>query len=441
MTPARPEALEDELLSLSFFATGANGRTKFVPRRLAQHLADETPFAVGGEALFTYQAGAYRPGGEDEARRRIAEALGDEWKRTHADEVLAHLYATAPRLVERPPLDRVNCANGIFNLDAGELEDHDPGFLSPVQIAVEFHEGAECPAIERFLASVLPDPALRKLFFEIVAYLLTPDNTLQTAFMFLGSGNNGKSTAVNLLRALLGEPNASAVPLHRFEDDRFATADLYGKLANTFADLDSRALSSSSIFKSITGGDPLQAERKFRPAFTFKPYARMIYSANEAPPTPDSSDAFYRRWLIVPFERSFEGREDRNLLASLTTPGELSGLLNYGLLALPGLRARGRFVESEQTARAKERFKVDSDSVTGFVHDQCTLSLDGQVAKPTLYQAYKTWCGDNNRRAISAQRFNRQLPGVAGPEQLDLATVQGVPIWRGIALADDGPGA
>ena len=142
-------------------------------------------------------------------------------------------------------------------------------------------------------------------------------------------------TLLSLLVALLGTENVAP---SRCTDstNRFAAAELEGKLANLFADLDARALQASSIFKSITGGDAITGERKYAPAFSFRPFARLLYSANEPPPTPDSSDAFFRRWTIVPFERRFDEKAaDRRLLDSLTTPQELSGLLNHGLPRYP----------------------------------------------------------------------------------------------------------
>jgi putative DNA primase/helicase len=218
------------------------------------------------------------------------------------------------------------------------------------------------------------------------------------------------------------------------DEDRFATAELYGRMANIVADLDARALRSSSVFKSITGGDLLQAERKFRPAFSFYPYARLIYSANEVPPTPDSSDAFFRRWLILPFERSFKGRADRELLKKLTTPAELSGLLNRSLEALPDLKARGSFSETETTRQAGERFRVDADSVAGFLDERVTVEIDGRAIKSELFAAYRSWCTENNRQPLSAVRFNRRLQADVPAGQLDLRTVQGAEVWVGLRL-------
>src|SRR5207248_1316965 len=151
-----------------------------------------------------------------------------------------------------------NVRNGLLNVRTRELTAHTPEHLSPVQIAAAFNADATCPQINMFTSSTIPE--LIELFMEIAGLLLIPDNRHQTAIMLLGPGGTGKSTTLNTISALLGGENVAAVPLHALDEDRFATADLYGRLANVFADLPSHALKSSSIFKSITGGDRIRAE-------------------------------------------------------------------------------------------------------------------------------------------------------------------------------------
>lgn len=124
----------------------------FVPSALSQFLRDRAPVAAGGELLHVYRDGAYRPDGEPELREQIAEALGPRWRKRHADETVAHLFAVAPRLAEHPPLGRINCRNGIFDLATGELAPHDPALLTPVQIPVDFDPEAECPRSRAFSA-------------------------------------------------------------------------------------------------------------------------------------------------------------------------------------------------------------------------------------------------------------------------------------------------
>ncbi len=416
---------------------GSNGNgkapAKFIARRLAEDLATTTPIAAAASGkLYTYRGGAYRPDGEHDLRERITAELGDEWRRSRSDETVAFLRDSAPRLWATPPRDRINVANGILDLKPRRLDPHTSDFLSPVQISAAYDPDATCPAIDRFLAGVLA-PELIQLVHELAGYLILPDNSLQAAMMFLGEGANGKSTLLSLLTKLLGPENVSTVALHRLDEDRFSAAELEGKLANVFADLDARALQASSMFKAITGGDAITGERKYAPAFSFRPYTRLLYSANEPRPTPDSSDAFFRRWTIIPFEKRFAGKDaDRYLLDKLTTPQELSGLLNHGLAALPGLRERGAFTTTAATDRAAERFRVDSDSVAGFLGESCEIDMDARVARTGLFDAYRSWCTENNRRALGKQRFNRRVEALH--PSLTVGPVQGFPHWLGIGL-------
>lgn len=417
----------------SCFKISANGRPRFMAPRLARSLRGERRIARGGESLFMYHRGVYRAGGETWARGRIVEELADDWTRARADEVIAHLRDASPDLLARPPLDVINCRNGLLDLRTGKLGPHDPDLLSPVQLGTAYEPGAECRSFIRFLGQVLPDDT-RAIVYELAGYLAVPDNSLQRAVMAVGSGANGKSTLTAALTAYLGEDNVATVPLHKLDEDRFAVASLYGRLANVFPDLDARALRSSSVFKAITGGDRLEAERKFRPAFTFTPYARLVFSANAVPPTSDSSEGFFRRWLVLPFEQRFDpAHRDPYLTAKLTTSAELSGLLNLAVPALADLRARGDFSASESTSRAADEFRISADSVSGFIDECCVIDASRQIPKPRIAAAYRDWCQTNGRGALGTARFNERLTALVPVQSIKVA---GVRMWRGIATED-----
>ena len=251
--------------------------------------------------------------------------------------------------------------------------------------------------------------------------------------MFLGEGANGKSTLLSLFSALLGAENVSAVALHRLDEDRFSAAGLEGKFENIFADLDSRALQASSMFKAITGGDAITGERKFKPPFSFHPYARLLYSANHPPPTTDSSDGFFRRWLIVPFDRRFDGdKADRHILDRLAAASELSGLLLRGLRGLPELRKRGAFMATDATETAAQRFRVDADSVAGFFEDACEFEDGARVAQKHLFARYREWCQDSNRRPLGKQNFNARVAA----HGIEKTTYNGTRCWLGLKVED-----
>ena len=190
------------------------------------------------------------------------------------------------------------------------------------------------------------------------------------------------------------------------------------------------------MFKAITGGDMISGERKFQPPFTFRPFARLLYSANQPPPTSDSSDAFFRRWEILPFERSFQRTAQPRLLDALTTPSERSGLLNHALEALPRL-ATGGFTGTIASTRAADRFQADADSVAGFISERCYLEEGVRIDKPSLALAYKDWCAENDCRRLSTQRFNERLRELVPEKSRGEVTVHGSHLWDGIALTQE----
>ncbi len=406
---------------------------KFNARQLADELTAEAPVAIGGGQLHVFRNGHYQAGGKTILRSRIVQKLGDDWRRNRADETIGYLTDSVPALLEVPPLDHVNCSNGIVDLLDGELQPHTPDYLSPIQIPVRYDPAATCPRIDRFLLDTV-GRELADLVYEIAGYLVVADNSLQVAFMLLGSGANGKSTLLGVLTDLIGAANVSNVALHRLDEDRFAAAELFGKLANVFADLDSRALQASSVFKAITGGDSITGERKYADPFSFRPYARLLFSANEPPPTPDNSDAFFRRWVVIPFERRFEGNAaDRNLTYKLTSGAELSGLLNRGLERLPDLRSRGAFTSTSAGDQAARRFRVDSDSVAGFLEDRCEADDPAaRTRQSDMFPAYRQWCDEANRGKLGKQKFNRRLAELV--PALSEVKSGGFRYWEGIRL-------
>ncbi len=248
--------------SVSRYAPASDGKpVKFIASEHAQALAAETPFATGGAQVYVYRDGYYQPG-EKLLAQSIVDRLGPDWARRKADEITAYLRIVSPELLESPPLEIVNVANGLLNVKTRELAEHSPTHLSPVRIAAAYDPDAKCPAIDKFLKASIPD--LVALFEEIAGYVITPDNRYQKAVMLMGPGGTGKTTALGLLTALVGPVNVSTVALHQLEEDRFATADLYGVLVNIFADLPSHALRSSSILKTITGGDRVEPSASTR---------------------------------------------------------------------------------------------------------------------------------------------------------------------------------
>lgn len=291
--------------------------------------------------------------------------------------------------------DRLVVANGILNVRTRTLEPFTPDYLARVRLPVAFDPQATCPATEKFYGEIVRAEDVPTLY-ELAGYPLCRGYPIQQVGILVADGANGKSTYLSQVCAALGPDNVSHVSLQDLNENRFAIAQLYGKLANLSADIPSRKLTSTGRFKEATGGDALYAENKFGQPFNFVNRGKFIFSCNKLPDTDDDSNAYYRRFRIVHFPNTFEGeRDDKHLLEKLTTPLELSGLLNKSLEALDALLTRGRFVGDNLTmAEKRTDYRRRANSVYAFVQDRMEPEKGVEIAKKTLYGIYNTYCRD-----------------------------------------------
>jgi P4 family phage/plasmid primase-like protien len=428
---------------------------------LADAILEDNHFAQdAGGKLYHYAGGTYRNYGERFIKQRT-QALLETWGVTtlwsshRANEVVEYIRVKAPELWARPPVDEINVQNGILNVFTRELRDHSPDFLSTVQLPVTYNPEAECPEWEKFVAATFPEDAQR-LAFEIPADLMAPERSSQKAVLFIGEGANGKSTYLEAVEKFVGSTNISGLSLHKMESDRFSVSRLVSKLANICPDLPSTHLTETSMFKAITGGDRVNAEYKYRESFEFAPFARLVFSANQVPRCEDASHAFFRRWLVVPFDKTFDESEQipREVLdTALSAPDELSGVLNKALEVLPGLRQNG-FTESESMREAWTEFRAMTDPVSVWLDKATVQAAEAFVTKADLAKAYNDHCDKQGRAGMTANAFGRAIKRVRPQLQEAQRTVAGkekVKVWLGIGLKgpdpdpsgppDQGPGA
>ena len=379
--------------------------------------------------MHTYRDGVYHPT-DIALRAHLVDVLGGRWTPTRADGITRWLSDSAPALWDKPPLDRVNVANGIVDVATGKIEPHTADYLSAVQLPVVFDPSAECPQIDSFIADVFP-PDAGELAYELAGLLTVPDTRYELAALLVGKGANGKSTYLSLLAAFIGGRNVSHVSLQEFSSNRFAPARLLGTLANLCADLSSQRVEDSALFRALTGQDGVTAERKYGHAFEFVPFARLLFSANQIPSSADTSYAYRRRWVVVPFERSFTGKgADVNLLGKLTAPVELSGFLNRALVAYRGFCQRQGVAQSDSLAAGAAQLRAAIDPVAAFLQESTVKGASLHVAKAVLYRAFKDWADREGRGAVSAKKFNSRLNEYV-PGLVEI-TVNGYATWRGV---------
>jgi P4 family phage/plasmid primase-like protien len=362
--------------------------------------------------MYYYHNGVYLYGAEAQIRQVAQELLGKDTGIGIINEVVYYIQNATFVNRNQINIDKslINLKNGLYDLNTHELKPHSSNIISTCQIPVNFNPKATCPEISTFLCEILR-PLDIALVLQEIGYCLIPDYSIQKAFLWNGSGLNGKGTLGRLLDRFIGDQNVSAQSLKSINLDKFSAAHLYGKLVNIDMDLTNESITEDTMFKKLTGGDPIDGERKYQENFKFKNTAKLLFGCNDIPQHLKGGDyAYFRRWILTDFPCKFEGTsEDKNLDAKLQTEEELSGFLNICLYALEWLLQTKTFFYNKTPEQVAEEYLRKSNSVIAFMAE-CTIPSEEYVPTSKLYQAYMSWGKTRNIRKIEAQNiFGRYL--------------------------------
>lgn len=309
------------------------GGLRFLSGILANFLAENVKAFYTASSYFFYEDGVYRESEDMAAAAKVREYM---LPRTVTMQAINDTVGQWKMLVRKPVSEInsnpfvLNLKNGLYHVLEGTFREHTPDYFSTVQLKAAYAPEVDCPQFLAYMESMLAEEEIA-LVQEIFGYLLLPVNKAQKSFVFVGAPNAGKSTLLNVVQEiLLGNENVSNIPWQNL-GDRFNKAELFGKLANIFADLPSKSIDDNGMFKALTGEDFITAERKNKDPFSFRPYARFLFSCNEIPRNyGDRSEGFYRRLIIIRFERSVpKAKRDPNLAEKLSA--ERDGILMWGL--------------------------------------------------------------------------------------------------------------
>lgn len=242
--------------------------------------------------------------------------------------------------------DTINTLNGELSWTGEDWNIHGARLESyrTTQIPVKYDPAALAPMFIKFLNEIFINDADKTdkvmLVFEMIGYCLLSSTEFEKFFLLIGPGANGKSVLLTVIQALLGFDNTAAVQPGQL-DNKFQRAHLDGKLANIISELPEGGQIPDAQLKSITSGELITAEHKFKSPFDFEPFCTLVFASNHMPHTRDFSDALFRRAVVIPFNRVFQEHEQDNHLAKKLKT-ELPGILNMALFAMANVFLRGQ---------------------------------------------------------------------------------------------------
>jgi P4 family phage/plasmid primase-like protien len=379
--------------------------------------------------------------------KRISREQPQPWTRHGINEFQGHIERYPGVFMERkdfnPNIEWMAFNNCMVNLLTHETSPFSHTFLNTTKIPVTYTGDAyatgpvadfwnwvkdyaiptgPCPKIRKFLYEIMA-PEDVELVLDFIAYCQWRDFPYHKWLVFLGGGSNGKGTFLTLVRRFLGIKNVSGESLQRLLDNKWAVAQLYGKLANIDADISNEGPKNTGLLKKLSGNDPIPAENKFQDPFWFVNHAKLILSANEIPPTPDETDAFYRRPIIINMIEQFLDEDDEQigahkrktmdteLIDKLTTEEELSGLLYLLLERLPRVIQEGKRLRtsSKSIAITREKYSQGMDQIKAFINRCIEYGADENTPKLKVYNAYEAYCKFHRLTPETESSFSGKL--------------------------------
>ena len=414
-------------------------------QKATEFLLERQPAALTQEhKIAVYLNGSYHINGTAFVSA-VGRMLGDQyrpnWRAAMEEMTEGILFESAKILPDRNAHQLLNCSNGMLDLRTLELLPHDPSYLSCVQVPVAWDPDASAPVYEAWLEDVCGSQAAD--LEEVAATMLDPTRTPHKAAFLFGPSRSGKSTFLRIMQSMAGVENRTAVTLHELSTSPFAAANVYGKILNSAADLSSSHVADLSVFKMMTGEDPVHGNRKYGRQFTFTNGALFAFSANELPTVSESSRAYAERIKPFEFPNSFAGRENPEIESTMLS-SELPGILVRWVTAYRRILERGGY--SVTDARVRQEFDTRSDRVAQWVAESCAITpyAEGQIVPATectgrreTASEFNRWAQRNGGHTMGERKVFDRLRQIEGIYEVRVAVVKSRAFNIVVRNADD----
>lgn len=379
--------------------------------------------------IWVYKNGIYTPQGRSEIKELLRITLKKWFTSWMLNQVMNKIepdtYIEPEMFFKNAHRTQIPVQNGILDVVTRKLEEFTPKKIFFNKLPVIYDPKKKCPKIESFLEETLSNFEDKKVFYEIVGFCLLKEYKYEKAFMFIGDGRNGKDKSLELIKRLVGIDNCCSIPLHALIPDSFIISELFGKMVNLAGEVGNQDLRDTTTLKSCTGRSLLSAQRKFLNAITFVNYAKFIFACNELPMIYDNSRGFWDRWVLLEFPYTFVRKEevnkdsncklrDENIIDKISTPDELSGLLNNALDGLLRLIEQKDFSTTIGCQEIKEVWIRKANSVMAFCLDSVEEDYSEHISKKDFRRKYSEYCKKHKIKNKSDYVIKRTLEEMYG---------------------------
>ncbi len=376
-------------------------------------LADKSVEAMAAEAQAYAEIDAAEGGDMTEKfQKHIKASRSNRSKKAMLSEAM-HYMPIMPSQMDRHK-GHINTPAGVIELKTGRIIEHSPEHYFSKLTNAEYDLHAECPLWLKFLEDIFAgDKDLIRYVQKAVGYSLSGSTAEQCMFFLLGSGRNGKSTFIEVIRDIFGDYASNIQPesiMVRRSGGSAINSDiarLKGARLVTCSEPNEGARLNEGLIKQLTGGDPVTARKLYGEEFEFQPEFKLWVSTNHKPIIRGTDIGVWRRIHLIPFNVQIpESKVDRQLKYKLE--GELTGIFRWAVDGCLLYRKEGLRMPKIMQDSVKE-YHREMDVLSAFIEDCCTEGKGLSVQSSQLYAAYLKWAEQGKEYTMSATKFSMEI--------------------------------
>jgi P4 family phage/plasmid primase-like protien len=308
--------------------------------------------------------------------------------------------------------------NGVYDLEKFTFRTHNKNLFLTKSLNFCYDNSQKCPKFLKFLQDIfLHNKEYIEFFQKFLGLCLTGRTDLFQGIVFCyGTGRNGKSLFLNILKEFLSEYSqhaSSDLIIERknytFNDD-YEKAMLFGKRLISFSEIPANSKLKESVIKDLTGGDEIKCRQIREKAFSFKPTFKIIIAGNHKPSVDGTDEGIWRRIYLVNFSRVFSEKESRpaaDIMREIRE--EFPGIFNwavegYKLLLKEGILNMTQLMKSDLL-----EYRSNQSILIDFLQEYFAPAEGEKVLRDDVYKLYSQYASENLslRETLSLQRFSK----------------------------------
>ena len=262
--------------------------------------------------------------------------------------------------------------------------------------------------IQEFMKKLFPIPEHNRYMWEHLASTLIGVNKDQTFNIYHGSGSNGKSSLIDLMRHTLGDYYA-LVPIALVTEKRAGIGgtsseliQLKGKRYAVMQEPQKNMRLNEGVMKELSGGDMIQARALFCESETFVLQAKIVVCTNTLFEINSNDDGTWRRIRKNDFVSKFINEDDKNVYETpyiyykdktLEEKYRIYAPVFASMLVKIACETDGIVKDCDIVLNASNNYRKGQDHISAFISEMIvkTGNENDKIKKTGLIQEFKIW--------------------------------------------------